>query len=389
MRTKVEAVSIAPTQAGLQSLATGTVGAALLAVEQALNGSGSWTIAHQLVKRVASAPVDAAAHTGLYYGAPAVLFLLNTATADGRDRYTSARQILDGHVRRGIHERLAAAEERVRRGRPAAFAEYDLFYGLGGYGALLLQHAPGSDELGDVLVYLVRLTHPRTDDGQQIPGWWVDHDPDPILPTPGGHVNFGMAHGAAGLLALLAIAARHGHRVDGHIDAIERLCAWFDQWRQETPHGPWWPQWITHDELRAGHPSQEGPGRPSWCYGTPGIARALQLAGIATRQPARQVAAEAALAACLSSPQLDRLTEPGVCHGLAGLYQTAYRAAADARTPNIGAHLPKLVELLGTYEPDSGDEGFLTGRTGQALAIETAIANTPPRTRWDTCLLIT
>jgi hypothetical protein len=41
--------------------------------------------------------------------------------------------------------------------QPAVFAEYDLFTGLIGYGALLLHQAPGSDELGDLLTYLVRL----------------------------------------------------------------------------------------------------------------------------------------------------------------------------------------------------------------------------------------
>ena len=50
--------------------------------------------------------------------------------------------------------------------------------------------------------FVSQLTEPRTDDGQHVPGWWVDHDPDSILPTPGGHANFGMAHGAAVILGI-------------------------------------------------------------------------------------------------------------------------------------------------------------------------------------------
>lgn len=284
--------------------------------------------------------------------------------------------------------RLAAAEDRLRGGRLAAFTEYDLFSGLVGLGALLLRDLPDTDELGDVLTHVVRLTEPRTNDGQQLPGWWVSHDPDPILPTPGGHANLGMAHGAAGLLALLALAVRAGSQVDGQTGAIERLCAWFDRWRQETPHGPWWPQWLTRDQLRTGRPVQERPSRPSWCYGAPGIARALQLAAIATKHAARQMAAEAALADCLMTPQLDRLTEAGICHGLAGLYHTAYRAAADARSTAIAARLPVLAEHLVRCEASPDHAGFLTGHAGWSLAMETARASTPPRTRWDTCLLI-
>lgn len=379
----------AESNADWQSLATSMVGVAILAIERASNGTSDWAAVHHLVRRAASSPVDAGRHAGLYCGAPAILFMLNAATSDGRDRYTAARQNLTHHVRRLVRERLTAADERLRHGRHATFAEYDLFYGLIGIGALLLRDLPDSDELSDLLRHVVRLTEPRTDDGQQLPGWWVDHDPDPLLPTPGGHANLGMAHGAAGLLSLLALATRADRQVDGQTEAIERLCAWFDGCRQETPHGPWWPQWLTRDELLTGRPIQEGPGRPSWCYGAPGIARALQLAAIATNQTARQVAAEAALAACLRSPQVDRLTEPGICHGLAGLHATAHRAARDARSPDIATQLPALAERLTHSEPGLSHAGFLTGRTGWSLAMQTVHLSTPPRTRWDTCLLIT
>jgi hypothetical protein len=222
-----------------------------------------------------------------------------------------------------------------------------------------------------------------------IPGWWVEHDPDPLYPTPGGHANLGMAHGAAGLLALLAHAARHGRRVAGQAEAIGWLCGWFDQWRQESAHGPWWPQWVTRDELRTGRLTHGCPERPSWCYGTPGIARALQLAAIATHDRAREALAEHALAACLTDPQRDRLTDPGICHGLAGLYQTAHRAAADTTNPVIAQQLPDLADLLthAGHEGEGDDSGFLTGTTGVRLAQETIRAG-QTCTRWDACLLI-
>ncbi|MEU8299761.1 lanthionine synthetase C family protein [Micromonospora sp. NPDC048909] len=370
-----------------QSLATGSVGPALLAIEQALRGTGTWATAHLLVTQATSGPVDAGRHAGLYYGGPAILFTLNAATADGHERYAAARQHLTLHVRRLVRERLTDADNRLRRGQAAAFGEYDLFYGLNGLGALLLRDLPDSDELADLLTYVTRLTEPHTDDAQQLPGWWVDHDPDPTLPTPGGHANLGMAHGAAGLLALLALALRGGRQVDRQTEAIERLCAWFERWQQYSAHGPWWPQWLTRDDFRTGRPTQERPGRPSWCYGTPGIARALQLAAIATNQPARQAAAETALAASLTSTQLDQLTDPGICHGLAGLHATTYRASQDALTSDIAAQLPALTQRLRRV-PRTDHTGFLTGGSGCLLASETARTSTPPLTRWDACLLI-
>lgn len=385
--TAATAVTLTDDEAGAQSLASGTAGHSLLAIERALNGDGTWAAAQHLIRRATAGPVDAGPHTGLYYGAPAISFLLHTTALDGGERYLAARQALDPHIRRLARQRLTAAEARLRQGHAATFAEYDLFSGLVGIGVLLLHRAPGSDELGEVLRYVVRLAEPRHHDGLQLPGWWVEHDPDPLLPTPGGHANLGMAHGAAGLLALLAHASRHGHHVDGQTAAVGWLCAWFDQWRQDSAYGCWWPQWITRDQLRTGFPAHEGPGRPSWCYGAAGIARALQLAAIATGDRTRKTAAELALAACLTGPQLDRLTDVGICHGLAGLYQTAYRAAAAASNPAIAQRLPALAALL-TSKELGDDDGFLTGNTGVALATETIRTGQPPRSRWDACLLI-
>jgi lantibiotic biosynthesis protein len=375
-----------------QSLSSGTAGRALLAIERACNGSGDWDTAARLIGRAAAGPIDAGPHAGLYYGAPAISFVLNTAAADGRDRYAPARRTLDRHIRGHTRRRLAAAGERLRTGAAASFAEYDLFGGLVGLGALLLRQQPGSDELGDVLLYLVRLTEPRRDDGLAVPGWWVDHHPDPTLPTPGGHANNGMAHGAAGLLALLAHATRRQIEVAGQADAIGRLCAWFDRWQQESAGGTWWPQWVTREHLRTGR-VPPGPGRASWCYGTPGIARAQQLAALATGDRRRQRAAENAIAACLTDTHTARLTEPGICHGLAGLYQTAARAAADTADPAIRQRLPALAARL-TAAAAPGKTpglpiGFLTGRTGASLVADTIRTGQPPRTEWDTCLLIT
>lgn len=377
--------------AAAQSLASGTVGAALLAIERALAGGGDWATAHVLITRAAAGPVDAAAHTGLYYGAPAIAFLLHTTTVDGHHRYQAARTLLDRQVRRLTRQRLTAAADRVRQGRSATFTEYDLFYGLVGIGAFLLRHAPGSDELGDLLRHVVRLTEPRRHDGLLVPGWWVDHDPDPTLPTPGGHANLGMAHGAAGLLALLAHATRQDCHVEGQTDAIGAMCAWFDRCRQDSDHGSWWPQWITRQQLRTGRPAQDGPGKPSWCYGAAGIARAHQLAAIATNDRVRQASAEATLAACLTAARLDRLTDTGICHGYAGLYQTAFRAAADSgnpASPAIVQRLPAVAARLADTAPEHGD-GFLTGCSGLGLALETVRTGAAPHTRWDTCLLIT
>lgn len=387
MSSTPTATTLTGGEVAAQSLSSGAAGEALLAIEQASTGTADWGSARQVIKQAAAVRVDAGDHAGLYYGAPAISFMLHRTTADGRQRYVAARQGLDRHVRQLVRKRLHTATERLQAGAAATFAEYDLFSGLAGLGILLLHHQPGCDELHDLLRFLVRLTEPRVSDGQTVPGWWVDDHPDPLLPTPGGHANNGIAHGAAGLLAVLAHATRRQIDVDGQRDAIDNLGAWFDQWRQDSPAGAWWPQWLTRDQLRTGQPGP-GPGRPSWCYGAAGIGRAQQLAALALGDQTRQHLAEETIAACLTQPQLRLLTDPGICHGLAGLYQTAWRAAADAATPLISQRLPALAAHLAAAPP-AASTAFLTGHTGVALVAETIRTGQPPITKWDACLLIT
>ncbi|MGW4791799.1 lanthionine synthetase C family protein [Nonomuraea sp. NPDC004297] len=390
MTSQPARVELSEHEAASQSLSKPTAANALLHIERALSGTGDWASADAHIRQATTGPIDSAPHTGLYFGAPAITFVLHAART-GHPRYQGAARRLDKHVARVVQRRLATAAERMRQRVPATFAEYDVFRGLTGLGALLLLRAPGSDLLGAVLSYVTCLIKPRRVDGAELPGWWVDHDPDPLLPTPGGHANLGLAHGAAGLLALLSLASLHGCQVPGQTDAIETLSGWFDQWRQDSADGTWWPQWLTRDDLRTGHPTQRGPGRPSWCYGAAGIARAQQLAGLATADPARRGIAEKAMADCLADQHLQKITDAGLCHGIAGVYQTAYRASLDAANPAIGQRLPALAAALTQHATTGQDdtEGLLDGPAGVNLALETARHHTPPRSGWDTCLLIT
>jgi hypothetical protein len=101
--------------------------------------------------------------------------------------------------------------------------------------------------------------------------------------------------------------------------------------------------------------------------------------------------AERALAGCLSDPgQLDRIADVSLCHGWAGLFVTAWRAAADATTPTIAQHLSAVGGLLVQHAaPRAGDGiGFLEGTAGLALALHVAEDKLSPLSGWDRCLLI-
>lgn len=403
-----------------QSLASGAVGVALLHIERARAGRGSWRRAHDWLAYATDTALNCSAESHLYYGAPALAFALHGA-ADRPGRYARALDALDRSIAAMTRRRLDRAHARIDDGELPVLAEFDAIRGLTGFGIHLLRRDPDGELVRSVLTYLVRLTDPIKDgvtgNGELLPGWWSGLAPSGRLSNdfPGGHANNGLAHGIAGPLALVSLATRHGVRVHGQADAAGRICAWLDQWRQDSDAGTWWPYWITRAELRDGElgPSRPlRPSRPSWCYGTAGLARAQQLAAIAFDDTNRQRMAENALLRALTDPtQLDTTTDLSLCHGHAGLLQVATRAVADASTRELDTCLPALLNRIAP-NPDadyefageadagvggpvvsllrrsSGDITFLDGAAGVALALQTAAAGTPPVSGWDSCLLI-
>ncbi|MFC0039528.1 lanthionine synthetase LanC family protein [Actinomadura rayongensis] len=356
-----------------QSLAEGAAGIALWHLE-----SGQRAQARAALEHAVADGVSVAGGASLYYGAPALAYVLTTATAaSGLPGLTQATAVAVDGTRRVVHDRLEAAHRRIDRRERPEYAEYDLIRGLTGLG-VVLRRIGEPDLLRKVLDYLVRLTEPL--DG--LPGWWNRTGPHrDRTDWAGGHSNHGIAHGIPGPLALLSLTHLDGTHVPGHLDAIARITAWLDAWEQHTDNGSaWWPQWLSRDEMQRGQPNQPGPLRPSWCYGTPGIARAQQLAGRAVSDAHRQRHAEAAFTACAQDPtQTRRLTDRSLCHGTAGLLATGRRIAADASTP-----IPQspLVRLHANSGPDDEPAGFLDGAAGAVLATATTT------TSWDACLLL-
>lgn len=378
-----------PTPGWGQSLGSGAAGIALLPIHRARAGTGRWSTVQRWAAAMTREPVNANPHASLYQGAPAVAYALHAA---GQPAYAPALDALDTHITTITRHRLARAHQRIARGQLPALREFDLISGLTGLGVYLLHRHGGGSLLTSVLSYLVRLTEPLTMDGEEVPGWWTRNGPDdqPSPHWPHGHGNLGMAHGIAGPLALLSAAMRRRVTVPGHRDAITRICAWLDHCRVDVGPCAWWPGTLSLAEHRARQLRQPGPGRPSWCYGTPGLARAQQLAALALNDPHRQQEAEQALAGCLTDPrQLTQVVDVSLCHGWAGLAHTTRRAAAEAPDSHLAEHadrvLVRLREQLDRHgQPHTG--GLLEGTAGVRLAQHT-LPTTP--TPWDACLLLT
>lgn len=376
-----------------QSLSRGAAGIAILHGIRARDGLASPRTAAAWLSAATSYPLSAAPGAGLWYGAAAVAYAIRNA-APGRYR-TAIRQ-LDQAIATQVAQQLARARARIDASARPPLTEFDLVSGLTGLGIYLLRHRPDDRQLREVLMYLVRLAEPvpaSDEAGSGVPGWWTSTIPAGAGrgEFESGNANLGMAHGITGCLALMALSLRQGVTVSGLPETVRAVAAWLEAQRREAPAGPWWPERVTLARLRGTAPGGDGPRRPSWCYGTPGIARALQLASIATSDRALQRRAENALARCLADPaQMARLAEPSACHGRAGILLTAWHAAADASTPALAAAIPPLIEALLASVPAAGGTpgpaGLIDGSAGTAAALHLAVTG---RGGWESCLMIT
>ena len=380
-----------PVRTRPQSLGGGAAGVALAHIEAARTGHGPWSTARTWLTRAADGPLTGAHNATLWFGAPALALLTSTAATDPAHLAT-ARDRLNQATERRTRARLEQAHARLDRGERPRLAEFDLIEGLSGLGVYHLHVRPDADITAQVLSYLVRLTQPLQGDPEQLPGWWSEQAPTTTADAlPGGHANLGMAHGITAPLAVLSMALRRGVVVEGHADAITRVCTFLDTWRQHGPNGVWWPYYVTRAHLSSGRVGPTNQQRPSWCYGTPGLARAQQLAALALRDDDRRSMAEQAMADCLRDPvQLHSLTELGLCHGWAGLLHCAWRVNDDAPGTPLSADLDRIADTLVDRLDHNGsqDPELLDGRAGAALALHTMATGPAPSIPWDACLAL-
>ncbi|MFD0278972.1 lanthionine synthetase C family protein [Kitasatospora sp. NPDC127111] len=345
-------------------------------------------------------------NTGLFSGLGGTAFAVAALSRDGT-RYRRALGALDDELApraRTVAARLAAD----RPGRPVS--DFDLVSGASGLAAALLPRGPRGSlprpldaSLSALLGALVRLAVP---DGMA--ARWATPpellgDPSTRATYPYGNLNCGLAHGIPGPLAVLALALETGHRVPGQVEAVRYLADWLTVHRTDDAWGINWPSafpLLPPDGQPPAPPPV--PGRSSWCYGSPGIARALWHAGVALDDERLRALAVEALTDVLRRPPSARwLYSPTFCHGVAGLLQVVLRFAHDIRLPQFVTGAEHLVDqLLARFEParplgyaavEPGDNrvdrpGLLDGAAGVAMVLLAAATDAEPG--WDRLFLL-
>ncbi len=381
------------------SVAQGDAGQALLCAElaRAFPDEGWDRVGHQFLARAAQfARLRGTTSAGVVSGLGGIAFTARLLS-DG-DRYRGLRSELD----RTIAQSTLALVAQLRGRSGVATSSFDLISGLSGIAMYLLPPDSGGTS-GAALPFALRaLIESALADGP-LPAWHTPvhllYDDDQMRQYPDGNLNCGLAHGVPGPLAALSLAMLGGQGPANTGRAVERLADWLVSNAGRDGDGPRWPAVIpTGTYLAAVRPDGDrGITRDAWCYGNPGVARALYLAGEALdRADLREFAIEALGAVFRRPPDRRGIDAPTFCHGVAGLLQISLRFAHDTDLPMFHDAVADLTEQVlaavdadrpmgvANIEPGGNpvdQPGLLDGATGVCLTLLSAASERPPP--WD------
>ncbi len=332
--------------------------------------------------RAADVPLDTSLFRG-FTGLAWTLAHLDAADEDGLEDVDEQLEAL-------------AASGPARPGRGL-----DLISGLTGVGVYALERLPHRRARDLLARVAVRLTE-AAQSAPQGRGWWTPAEHLPPAKRelfPHGAWDLGLAHGAAGMLAVLAGAHRAevltpaGHDVlMGARTFLEAQCMALAANRAPAYLTPTGPAATT---------------RPAWCYGTPSVALGLFWGARALDDAEGEARALvlARAAAREAQEQETQLEEPGLCHGTAGLahlFNRLHQASGDAALGEAARYwLQRTLDLhhvgqgVGGFrargrQPDgrlgwTDEPGLIVGATGVALALLAGASAIEPG--WDRTML--
>jgi lantibiotic biosynthesis protein len=309
------------------------------------------------------------------------------------------------HLRGRLFEGDPEENREVDEALLSAFAhpdwprEYDLINGLVGLGIYALEGLPRPTAAACLERIVARLAE-RARDEPEGAAWFT---PPELLPEhqraeqPEGLFNLGLSHGIPGIVALLGAACDAG--ITGARPLLDRAMAWLLARRQPAGRGFCFPHFYVPD-------TELGGSRLAWCYGDPGMAAALLVAGRGAGEPAwEQIALEVARDAAGRPKEAARVQDAGLCHGAAGVAHIFHRMGCttgdealteaarvwyertlDYRIPGLGFGGFRSWSSGLNQELDWRDDpGFLEGAAGIGLALLAAVSPVDPG--WDRVFL--
>jgi len=315
-----------------------------------------WDLAaHEYVLQiVASIESDGIHDYSLFGGLSGICWSLLQASKS-KTRYQKLLQTLNEDLVEAVKNYyLLPMKDDVQKKVPSGVQLYDLIQGIVGIGAYMLQdlHNPLFYEtLISITQTLIERCRPIRIEGYKVHGWYVPNhfqftDQD-IQQFPKGNFNLGLAHGVPGILSFLSIAYAHGICLDHQLETIQQITNWLVSKNCGEKNSPRWCDRVSFEEETRNLSSSASIHRDAWCYGTPGVARSLYLAGDALKDNLlKNFASHAFRTIFQRSEEEWGLVSPTFCHGTVGLLAITFRMAQDTDDLYLYDHTENLKQKL-------------------------------------------
>jgi lantibiotic modifying enzyme len=347
----------------------------------------AWQYLDRAIDAVSTQTMDAS----LYGGFPGVAW---------------AAELVDRLLESNAEDRNEAIDDALLRLLSRANmwpAPHDLVVGVTGLGVYALQRFPRPSAIECLHRVLERLQeHARRDEHGIY--WWTQPagilHPDSRKEYPSGRADLGLAHGAAGAVALLGGICGAEVELETARPLLAGAVSWLLAHSVPTEAGPTFPIWLAPG-------FQRSPARCAWCYGDPGIAAALLLAarGVGAADW-EQAAVALACRAAERPPEKTGIRDACFCHGTAGLahiYNRMYQATGEPKLGRAAVYwIERTLEFYSMARDNGGSwvqasraraeegpwtgTGLLEGAAGVALVL--LAATTPVEPAWDRMFLI-
>ena len=336
-------------------------------LDQQFPNEGWGETTHQYVLKTVKTLESAESLNPSLFGGLAGICLYLRLASKGETRYQKVLSKLDSLLVNLVKEtHIRLFNENLKAGLYHQPRVYETILGLSGIGIYVLfaRHKEPLQLLAyDIIQVLIELTKPIQVSGDWVPGWYVPSEyfflDEQKVKHPKGNFNLGLSHGIPGVLAFLSIAMLQGIKLKGQKEAIEVLVAWIKSKRIALNDRYFWGTQVTFEDEIQGRCSPQLKSKDAWCYGTPGVARALYLAGRALRdKDTQEFAYQSFLSVFQSSQKEWGLMGPTMCHGFSGLFMMTQKMAQNTKCRKLQQRVGELREIVLSFYDSNTPFGF-------------------------------
>ncbi|AUO09476.1 hypothetical protein NS115_18160 [Paenibacillus jamilae] len=382
-------------------------------LDQLYPDNGWDMVGHSYLQKIQQVIEQQGIHTLSLYSGLAGILLGVRALSRKNTRYQGMLDTLASWFEEAVLNYVEICKNQWEEGQ-LRISQYDTIEGLTGIARVVLAFSdrPQMKIIWQRIVEVFHIFCGEKDyQGHRIPAWhilsanqFLEHEK---VQYPNGNFNLGLSHGISGPLAFLSLSQLQGMTTEAMRADLRRLTEWICRWRVSGEAGTLWPGRVAVEEVLQGelHPSSIRDPWDSWCYGVPGIARSIWLAGQAMHnQEWSAIGLQAYVDIENRIQTMGGLTASTLCHGIGGLLHMVQRMYSDTGHVKLGAIRDELVvAVLDKYAAESkfgyydeyfvngkyeqvDEAGFLTGAAGVALVLASLLCEESPD--WDQALLI-